>query len=183
MNETSTRTAPRLISVGGVLSGAAGGLGLIVLLQQFAVAYPTPIMLIIGIVGGILAHIAIVAAAGAIGRRGAPPPAVAYDAPTYEPQPYEPQPYEAQPSDEASSQPEVDAATASTQQAPWAPTHMVPAQGVGAWSTPDASSEPLTTLDPGLPVQVIERNGDWAAIVCENGWTGWVDGRLLEERV
>jgi len=28
-------------------------------------------------------------------------------------------------------------------------------------------------------VKVVERAGAWARVVCSNGWTGWVDGRLL----
>ncbi|GGW12898.1 hypothetical protein GCM10018980_06450 [Streptomyces capoamus] len=34
-------------------------------------------------------------------------------------------------------------------------------------------------LDPLLPVQLVERRGDWGHIRCANGWAAWVDGRLL----
>ncbi len=37
----------------------------------------------------------------------------------------------------------------------------------------------LVPLDPLLPVQVVERRGDWALALCSNGWSAWVDGRLL----
>ncbi|MFD0554180.1 hypothetical protein ACFQ0X_37275 [Streptomyces rectiviolaceus] len=30
-----------------------------------------------------------------------------------------------------------------------------------------------------LPVQLVDRLGDWGRIVCANGWSTWVDGRLL----
>jgi hypothetical protein len=58
------------------------------------------------------------------------------------------------------------------------PTHVVPQDGMPAWETPDAS-RPTVPLDPLLPVQLVDRRGDWGRIVCANGWSAWVDGRLL----
>ncbi|MDI3408804.1 hypothetical protein [Streptomyces cavernicola] len=58
------------------------------------------------------------------------------------------------------------------------PTHVVPPDGLATWSAPDAT-RPMVALDPLLPVQVIERRGDWARALCSNGWSAWVDGRLL----
>ncbi|WP_398956371.1 hypothetical protein [Streptomyces sp. GC420] len=58
------------------------------------------------------------------------------------------------------------------------PTHVVPGDGLPAWETPDPS-RPTEPLDPFLPVQLIDRVGDWGRIVCSNGWSAWVDGRLL----
>jgi len=58
-------------------------------------------------------------------------------------------------------------------------THTVPAGGLPAWHTPDPSIAAAATLGERLPVQVVERAGAWARVVCSNGWTGWVDGRLL----
>lgn len=58
------------------------------------------------------------------------------------------------------------------------PTHVVPPEGLPAWEAPDAS-RPTVPLDALLPVQVVERLGDWGRIVCANGWSAWVDGRLL----
>lgn len=55
----------------------------------------------------------------------------------------------------------------------------VPSRGLDARSTPDPSAPLAARLDPGLPVAVTERRGDWARIVCANGWEAWVDGRLL----
>ncbi|MET9423628.1 hypothetical protein ABZY06_23415 [Streptomyces sp. NPDC006540] len=57
-------------------------------------------------------------------------------------------------------------------------THVVPPWGMPAWEAPDVS-RPTTPLDPLLPVQLAERRGDWGQIVCANGWSAWVDGRLL----
>ncbi|MFJ5552789.1 hypothetical protein [Streptomyces sp. NPDC093225] len=58
------------------------------------------------------------------------------------------------------------------------PTHVVPQDGLAAWEAPDVS-RPTAPLDPFLPVQLLARRGEWAEIACANGWTAWVDGRLL----
>jgi hypothetical protein len=55
----------------------------------------------------------------------------------------------------------------------------VPGGGLPVWATPDASAPTVAALDPGLAVLTVQRWGDWAAIVCSNGWGGWVDGRAL----
>ncbi|MFE4021561.1 hypothetical protein ACFXPZ_29865 [Streptomyces sp. NPDC059101] len=58
------------------------------------------------------------------------------------------------------------------------PSHVVPPDGMATWAAPDAA-RPLVPLDPLLPVRVVERRGDWALALCSNGWSAWVDGRLL----
>ncbi|MDT9683515.1 hypothetical protein RND61_15810 [Streptomyces sp. TRM76323] len=58
------------------------------------------------------------------------------------------------------------------------PTHVVPRHGMPAWETP-GTARPTVPLDPFLPVRLLERTGDWARILCSNGWSAWVDGRLL----
>ncbi|MFE0133936.1 hypothetical protein ACFWY6_20590, partial [Streptomyces sp. NPDC059037] len=58
------------------------------------------------------------------------------------------------------------------------PTHVVPQDGLPAWETPDVN-RPTTPLDALLPVQLVDRLGDWGQVVCANGWSAWVDGRLL----
>lgn len=60
----------------------------------------------------------------------------------------------------------------------FAPTHVVPRAGLPAWEAPDVS-RPTMPLDPLLPVQLLDRQGDWAQVLCVNGWSAWVDGRLL----
>ncbi|MEU3845040.1 hypothetical protein AB0E88_34040 [Streptomyces sp. NPDC028635] len=60
----------------------------------------------------------------------------------------------------------------------FAPTHVVPQGGMPAWEAPDPD-RPTVPLDALLPVQLAERRGDWAHVVCSNGWSAWVDGRLL----
>ncbi|MFF1556597.1 hypothetical protein [Streptomyces sp. NPDC058279] len=58
------------------------------------------------------------------------------------------------------------------------PTHVVPQEGLPAWEAPDVS-RPTAALDPFLPVQLLSRQGEWGEILCANGWSAWVDGRLL----
>jgi len=80
---------------------------------------------------------------------------------------YTPQPYQAQPV---------------PQPAPagqWAPSHSVPPQGLRAWGAPDPAGPVVANLAPGLPIQVAEVRGAWARVICSNGWTGWIDGRII----
>ncbi|MET7982592.1 MULTISPECIES: hypothetical protein [unclassified Streptomyces] len=58
------------------------------------------------------------------------------------------------------------------------PTHVVPQDGLPAWESPDPS-RPTVPLDALLPVELADRLGDWGRVVCANGWSAWVDGRLL----
>ena len=64
-------------------------------------------------------------------------------------------------------------------QAQWVPTHSVPPQGMRSWAAPDPNGPVVANLAPGLPIQVTEVRGAWARIVCSNGWTGWIDGRII----
>ena len=60
----------------------------------------------------------------------------------------------------------------------FSPTHLVPDDGLATFA--GASPEqPGPQLDAGLEVTVAEWQGDWARIHCSNGWTAWVNGRLL----
>ncbi|MFD5426680.1 hypothetical protein [Streptomyces sp. NPDC127084] len=58
------------------------------------------------------------------------------------------------------------------------PTHVVPGDGLPTWESPDAA-RPSAPLDPFLPVELLDRRGDWGRVLCANGWSAWVDGRLL----
>jgi hypothetical protein len=62
---------------------------------------------------------------------------------------------------------------------PWSPTHRAPEGGMACWAAPDLSSPIVGTLHPGSDVQVLDRQDQWAHIACSNGWTTWVDARLL----
>lgn len=96
-------------------------------------------------------------------------PVVAQPAYTPQPvqQPYQPQPVQAQP---------VPQPAAAGQ---WVPSHSVPPQGLRAWGAPDPSGPVVANLAPGLPIQVAEVRGAWARVICSNGWTGWIDGRII----
>jgi hypothetical protein len=59
-------------------------------------------------------------------------------------------------------------------------THTAPADGLDAWSEP-GSGPAAAHVDAGVPLAVVERRGDWARVIAENGWSGWVDGRRLGE--
>lgn len=78
---------------------------------------------------------------------------------------------------EPSAAPEPGATTAE-----WLPTHTVPPDGLTTYAGVEAGGAVNGQLDPDLPVQVIRREGDWANVVCSNGWTVWVDARQLIER-
>ncbi|MFG2915996.1 hypothetical protein ACGF0D_24310 [Kitasatospora sp. NPDC048298] len=58
------------------------------------------------------------------------------------------------------------------------PTHVAPPDGMASWAAPDPT-QPTARLDALLPLRLLDRRGDWARILCSNGWTAWVDGRLL----
>ena len=65
---------------------------------------------------------------------------------------------------------------------PWAPTHAVGPHAIDAYATADGTTAPIGRLDPQLPVQVLREWGEWAHVVCSNGWTAWVDRRFLVAR-
>jgi hypothetical protein len=57
--------------------------------------------------------------------------------------------------------------------------YRIPAGGLSAWAEADASVPAVAHLDEGLDVDMVERLGEWGRVVCSNGWSGWVDARLL----
>jgi RsiW-degrading membrane proteinase PrsW (M82 family) len=61
----------------------------------------------------------------------------------------------------------------------WTPTHVAPPAGLAGWDEPDPSRPPMVTLAGGVQLSIAEERGAWARVVGSNGWTGWVDGRLL----
>lgn len=63
----------------------------------------------------------------------------------------------------------------------WAATHRAPREGLDAWPNPDPAAPPSSELEGKVEVQVVESSGEWAKVRGENGWEGWVDGRLLEQ--
>ena len=75
--------------------------------------------------------------------------------------------------------PATTPATVAPGAAPWQPTLVVPAGGMAAWTAPDPTLAPTVQLEARLPLAVDEQAGDWAKVRAVNGWTGWVDRRLL----
>ena len=63
----------------------------------------------------------------------------------------------------------------------WAATHRAPGEGLDAWADPDAGAEPSSEVEARVELQVIDTAGAWARVRGQNGWEGWVDGRLLEQ--
>jgi hypothetical protein len=59
------------------------------------------------------------------------------------------------------------------------PTHVIPAGGLPAWSSPDPSQPVVATIEARVEVVVREERGAWAEVLCNNGWSAWVDGRRL----
>jgi hypothetical protein len=51
---------------------------------------------------------------------------------------------------------------------------------MAAWSSPDPSVAPVANLSPGVQLRVDEQRGAWASVTGSNGWTGWVDARILQ---
>ena len=61
----------------------------------------------------------------------------------------------------------------------WTPGYQVPAGGMAAWSKPDPALEPVARLAERVRFRLEETRGAWARVTGINGWTGWVDSRLL----
>lgn len=88
------------------------------------------------------------------------------------------QPAQSMPAPSFTPQPQPQVQPVPAQQS-WVPTHSVPPQGLRAWAAPDPAGPVVATLAPGLPIQVSEVRGAWARVICSNGWTGWIDGRII----
>ena len=71
--------------------------------------------------------------------------------------------------------------SAAVAQAPWAPTHVV-MRRAKAWAQPDPAGARAGELKRRVPVQVVERQGEWVRVVTSNGWSGWIDSRDLKAR-
>jgi tetratricopeptide (TPR) repeat protein len=65
---------------------------------------------------------------------------------------------------------------------PWVPSHEVPPTGMAAFGEPGGTATALTQLEPGLPVQLLERSKRWVRVRFENGWECWVEAILLVAR-
>ncbi|MEW6058639.1 MAG: SH3 domain-containing protein [Actinomycetota bacterium] len=139
------------ISVVSILGSLLATLGVIVLLQQFGVVYPTVTVVVVGLVLGLVLGLLVPSLVRLSGLRRLNARIGALEQ-------------------------RIGAAAAAPA---WSPTHRVPAEGMQAWAAPDPASSVVARLDPGLELRVDEVAGAWARVTASNGWTGWVDGRLL----
>ncbi|HEX7464968.1 MAG TPA: SH3 domain-containing protein, partial [Actinomycetota bacterium] len=141
---------PRISAV-SIAASLLASLGVIVLLQQFGVVYPTVSVAIVGLALGLAFGVLVPSLVRLSGLRGLNTRIGVLEQ-------------------------QVGAVSAAPV---WAPTHHVPAEGMQAWAAPDPASAVIARLDPGLGLRVDEVAGAWARVTASNGWTGWVDGRLL----
>ena len=58
-------------------------------------------------------------------------------------------------------------------------TRAIPPSGLSVWSKPDPAASPLTNVEGGQQVTVLESRDGWARVEFANGWLGWLDGRAL----
>jgi hypothetical protein len=177
----------------GFFGGLFLGLGVALLLivtSQIALGTLTPLVVVaVGVVAGVLW--AMFGPARPSRDRGEVAPApVPMPPPVVEPVAVEPaDPVEAPPPDAAEGGASTSAgpgeAHAPEGEAPagWQPTHTAPDDGLVTYAGSDEGGGENGRLAPGLPVQVVEREDQWARIVCSNGWVAWVDAnRLVEQR-
>jgi hypothetical protein len=73
----------------------------------------------------------------------------------------------------------VAALQALPRETPWTRDAVAGPGGVPWWAEPVGDRPPTGTIGPGVELQVVARQGDWAHVRARNGWTGWVDGRRL----
>ena len=154
-----------------VLAGLLSGIGVVVLLQQYAVIYPTGTIAIMGVVVGIAVQFGVGALAGTSRRAGT----LTAAAPTHYASAYAPA--------GAPDVPDVgiaDVAAGDEALSRWTPTHRTPEEGLDTWPNPDPTLAPGPRLDAGLGVRVDHTGDGWARVVCENGWAAWVDASRLE---
>jgi len=162
------------LSVSAISGGVVGAVGVVVLLQEYGRVFPTTGILVRAVAVGLVVGIALPSLARGVrvaraNRRTALIEARANEA-------------------RARVAAHMGAAltpvlqrTSAESAAVYAPTHIVPSLGLDAWTDPDPSRAPVDRLDEGLDVEVVERWGGWARVVCSNGWLGWVDGAALQE--
>ena len=154
-----------------VLAGLLSGIGVVVLLQQYAVLYPTGTIAMMGAIVGIAVQFGVGAVAGTSRRVGTfVTAAPSNDASAYAPV--------GAPDGSDHGIADVDAGDEALIH--WTPTHRIPEEGLDTWPNPDPTLAPGPRLDAGLGVRVDHTGDGWARVVCENGWAAWVDASRLE---
>ena len=76
--------------------------------------------------------------------------------------------------------PPVQMAYGAAPAGPWQATHRTPRQEISFWAQPDGALPAAGTLPRETPVRFEEVRGPWARVSASNGWSGWVDGQLLQ---
>ena len=133
--------------------GALGGVGVLGLLQQFAVAYPTRVLgdrqrcdrppdpLGVQQIGNLSGGGAAAAATSGGGAAASAPAAAMTPG--------------------------------------WVADTVVGPNGVSAWAGPEAGSAPSQALNPGVELRLISRSGERVLVECANGWRTWVDAAAI----
>ncbi|HEU5300902.1 MAG TPA: SH3 domain-containing protein [Acidimicrobiia bacterium] len=178
----------------GFFGGLFLGLGIALLLvvtSQIALGTLTPLVIVVvGVVAGVLWAMFGPARPRRDRSEAAPAP-VPMPPPVVEPAAV------VEPADSVEAPPAAEAADGGASTAPvpggepapegeapagWRPTHAAPEDGLVTYAGADEGGGENGRLAPGLPVQVVERQEQWARIVCSNGWAAWVDASLLVEQ-
>ncbi len=144
------RRRPR-VSVLGLVSGVIGGLGILILLQQLGTLFPTRNAAIVGLVlGAALGLIIPMLAARGVVVPPVPPSTVAN--------------------------------TIVVNTVPPEPVGELraPAMGLQGWDEPDPERAPITAIEAGALVELVERRADWALVRHGSEEPVWVDARLVE---
>lgn len=151
-----------------IISGALGGLSLAILLQQFAVVFPSLGLMLTFVVGGALLVVLItnVLKRSRVGQLNA---RLATAEATLDSRGQASQP----------ARPTTPAAEAAPASAPI--TERIPDTGLAGFAEPTPESEEQRRLAPGESVEVVERRGDWASVRTADGWVGWVDARTFTD--
>jgi hypothetical protein len=186
----TTQQLPRVVwkfrfPIGGFLSGMLGGFGVLLFLQQAAILVPTMAAGIGLIVGGGLVAVLVrnVAAKIGVGRLNAQLTSLERQMDAVASAPVEaPAAPAAPPPPVVEEEPAIDDDAVVGMEEPWVATHVVPSHGMPAWSAPDKTAPPVTQLEAGLELRVIERANGLAHVEAYNGWTAWVDGRSLRRK-
>jgi hypothetical protein len=64
----------------------------------------------------------------------------------------------------------------------WNPTFLTPPTGTPAWAQPNPALPPSLTIPGNVELVVENRAGDWAQVRAANGFSGFVDARVLIPR-
>jgi hypothetical protein len=174
----ATQQLPRVtwrfrFPIRGFVSGAVGGFGVLLFLQQASVAYPTRNLTLLLVVGGGLFAVVLRNVAALVGVSRLNGRLTAVERQMASAAPVVVEPVVAEP---VVAEAEAVPATA------WVATHVVPSAGMPAWAEPDRTAPPVSQLEAGLELQVLERANGLAHVAAYNGWTAWVDGRSLRRK-